>query len=120
MQQIRKWLMMAVIPVAALYCTACGIISTQKVTRGQDIASSDVNALVKGQTTEKEVIKLFGPPTKVKDSADGGKEYLYEYASAGGLKWNLLVSVGGGTKIKSLLVWIDKNDVVTDYAYKVS
>lgn len=115
----KSFFKLASLFAAAVFLTACGIISTQKVTRGHDISSTAVNSLLKGQSTEKDVLKLFGPPTKVRDTEDG-KEFLYEYASSGGVKWNLLFSVGGGTKVKTLMVWLDKNDVVTDYAFKVS
>ena len=95
----------------------CGIISTQSTTRGHNIASSDVKGIVKGQTTEREILKTFGPPTKVRDT-DTGKELLYEYAKSGGLRWNLGVSIGGGTSVKTLLIWLNKQGVVEDYAFK--
>jgi outer membrane protein assembly factor BamE (lipoprotein component of BamABCDE complex) len=105
---------------AVMIYGACGIVKTQSVSRGYDIQQSEVNNIQKGITTEKDVVKMFGPPTKVRDDADGGKEYFYDYARSGGPQWNLGVSVGGGTVQKSLLVWLDKNGVVTDYAYKQS
>jgi len=104
---------------AFLITAGCGIVKTNKVTRGHNIASGDVNAIVKGQTTEHEILKLFGPPTKMRDT-DEGQEYMYEYAQSGGPRWDLVVNVGGSTHTKTLIVWFDKNHVVTDYAYKVS
>jgi len=38
----------------------------------------------------------------------------------GGLRWNLIVSVGGGSTIKILIIWFNKQNVVTDYAFKHS
>jgi outer membrane protein assembly factor BamE (lipoprotein component of BamABCDE complex) len=110
------------IPLAAVIMIygACGIVKTQSVSRGYDIQQSEVNKIQKGTTTEKDIMKMFGPPTKVRDGADGGKEFFYDYAKTGGPQWNLGVSVGGGTVEKSLLVWLDKNGVVTDYAFKQS
>ncbi len=110
--------------LSVLVCTvtllaACGMITTNKVTRGHDIDSGDANSIGKGQTTEHEILKMFGPPTKVRDT-DQGKELYYEYTKTGGPKWNLFFSVGGSTVTKTLLVWLDKNGVVTDYAYKKS
>lgn len=105
---------------ASVFLSGCGIVRWQKTTRGHDIGKSEVGALVKGTSTERDVLKLFGPPTKVRDTQEGGKEYLYEYAKTGGLQWNLVFSVGGNTTIKTLLVWLDKEGVVTDYAYKQS
>ena len=99
--------------------TGCNIISTQSETRGHNIRGSEVGQIQKGVSTEKDVLKLFGPPTKVRDT-EKGKEYLYEYAKSGGLRWNLLFSVGGGSSIKTLLVWLNKEGVVEDYAFKDS
>lgn len=109
---------LALILVASLI-GACGIVKTQTVSRGIDIEKSDVREIVKGETTEKEIIMLFGPPTKVRD-LDDGKQFFYEYTKVGGVQWNLLISVGGSTTTKTLLVWFDKKGVVTDYAYKRS
>ncbi len=103
----------------AFLITACGIVRTQKISRGLDIATSDVNSIQKGVTTDKEVMKLFGPPTKVRDTAEG-QQFFYEYTKSGGPQLNLVVSVGGGTLTKTLMVWFDKQGVVTDYAYKAS
>lgn len=104
---------------AATALTACGLITTQKITRGLDIPGSKVNAIVKNQTTEKDLIRMFGAPLKYRETAEG-KEFFYEYAKSGGVRWNLLFSFGGGTQIKTLYVWMDKNGVVTDYAYNKS
>ena len=117
--KMRASLQLAAISLFAVFFAACGIISTQKMTRGHKIEQSEVDSLVKGTSTEKDVLKLFGPPTKVRDTTDG-KEYLYEYAKSGGFKWNLLFSIGGGTETRTLLVWLNQSDVVTDYAFKQS
>ena len=99
--------------------TGCGIISYQTTERGHHLAQSDVQGIVKGQTTERDVLKIFGPPSKMRDT-DEGKEFLYEYDKSGGLRWNLGISVGGGTAVKTLIVWLDKKGIVTDYAFKQS
>lgn len=104
---------------AAVFFAACGIIKTQQITRGQDIRATDVSQIKKGVSTERDILHLLGPPTKSRETEDG-KEFFYEYAKSGGPQWNLLISVGGGTAIKTLLVWFDKNGVVTDYVFKSS
>lgn len=109
----------ATLLLATIFFAACGIVSTQTLERGHNIRGSEVNQLVKGQSTEKDVLKLFGPPTKVRDTEEG-KEFLYEYAKSGGMKWNLLLSVGGSSATKTLIVWLDKSGVVTDYAFKTT
>ena len=111
---MAKVLLPVLISVSA---AGCGIVSTQEMSRGHNIHRSDTNQIVKGRTTEKDVIKLFGAPTKVRDTNDG-RELFYEYTKTGGLQWNLVVTVGGNTSTKSLMVWLDKNGVVTDYAFK--
>ncbi len=112
------WRLLTLILAVAVFA-ACGIIRTQQISRGFDIHPSDVNSIVKGETTEKEILKTFGSPTKVRDTADG-KEFFYEYTKSGGPQLNLIISVGGGTATKTLLVWLDKQGVVTDYAYKTA
>lgn len=117
--KFKAVLKLTLVALAASALTACGIVTTQKVSRGLDISGSSVNSIVKNQTTEKDIIKLFGAPSKYRETADG-KELFYEYARSGGVRWNLLFSFGGGTEIKTLYVWLDKNGVVTDYAFKKS
>ncbi len=117
--KFKAVLKLTLVALAASALTACGIVTTQKVSRGLDISGSSVNSIVKNQTTEKDIIKLFGAPSKYRETADG-KELFYEYAKSGGVRWNLLFSFGGGSEIKTLYVWLDKNGVVTDYAFKKS
>ena len=117
--KLKPLFKLSVLVFAVALLTACGMITTNKVTRGHDIDSGDTKSIVIGQTTEHEILKMFGPPTKLRDT-EKGKELYYEYTKTGGLKWNLLFSVGGSTVTKTLLVWLDTNGVVTDYAYKKS
>ena len=56
---------------------------------------------------------------RIRETSEG-KELSYEYEKSGGLKWNLVFSIGGGTTTKTLIVWLDKNGIVSDYAYKKS
>src|SRR5262249_32939102 len=65
---------------AGLLFAGCGIVKTEKIERGFDIHDGDVQNIVKGKTTERDFVKTFGPPTKVKNTHEG-KEYLYEYSS---------------------------------------
>ncbi len=104
---------------AVIFFAACGIIKTQQMTRGHDIQSAHIAQIKKGVSTEREMLHLFGPPTKARETEDG-KEFFYEYAKSGGIQSNLLISVGGSTVTKTLLVWFDKNGVVTDYVFKSS
>lgn len=110
--------LIALICVVAV-CGACAIATTPKVTRGYDIPQSSVNKIVKGQTTEQELIKILGNPSKFKNT-DAGKEFFYEYAKAGGDLYIMNIATTGGTVQKSLLVWLNKEGVVTDYVYKQS
>jgi len=117
LMRVRNWGLLTLVLVVALN-SAC-LIATDKAVRGHNLLAGDVATISKGVTTEKGVIKLFGPPTKVRDT-DTGSEYLYEYAQSGGLRWTAIVHVGGSSQVKSLVVWFDKNGVVEDYAYKVN
>ena len=115
--RVRDWSLAGLIFAVALF-SAC-LVATDKLTRGHNLVTSDVNAIQKGVTTEKDVLKLFGPPTKIRDTATG-QELLYEYAKSGGLRWLAVIQIGGSTQTKSLIVWLDKNGVVEDYAFKVT
>src|SRR5262245_50221426 len=97
----------------------CGIIKTDTVEHGFDIHDVDVKNIVKGKTTERDIVKAFGPPTKITDT-NTGKEYLYEYSKKGGLRWTMIVRVGGGSTIKTLTIWFNKQNVVTDYTFTPS
>ncbi len=107
----------AVLVLAVAVFAACGIVKTQKMERGHDIKKAHVNSIVKGQTTDKEILKMFGPPTKVRDT-DEGQEFYYEHTTSGGPQLNLVISVGGSSMTETLLVWFDNKGIVTDYAYK--
>lgn len=102
--------------MTCLTLMGCGIIKTQTVREGHNIHQETVDQIVIGQTTEREILKLFGPPTKMRE--DGGKlHYFYEYKSTGGLSWNLGISLGGSSHVKSLSVWFDEQRVVEDVAF---
>ena len=117
MKSILKWVGLVTVVV---FFAACGIITTQEVKKGIEIKDNDVQTILKGTTTEHEIVKMFGVPTKEQPAEDGGKALYYEYSKSGGLQWNAGVSVGGGTENSQLVVWLNKNGVVTDYAFKKS
>lgn len=117
---MKPWLRLSALALTIAFCSACGIITTNSLSRGHELRSSDVNRIVKGKTAEKDILQMFGPPMKVRDGAEGGKEFFYEYTRTGGVRWNLLISVGEGVVTKTLIVWLDKNGIVTDYAFKTS
>jgi outer membrane protein assembly factor BamE (lipoprotein component of BamABCDE complex) len=107
------------IVIAIAVCSACSIATTPKLTRGFDINPNHVNSIVKGRTTESEIIKMFGPPAKYR-MTETGKEFLYDYAKAGGEIYFCNILLHGGTKQKSLLVIFNKEGVVIEYVYKES
>jgi len=113
---MNKKILALLIPIVFLV-SACGILTTQTTHTGHNILPSDVQAIVKGKTTEREIVKMFGPATRITDIVDG-KELLFEYTKTGGLQWNLGISFGGSEVTKSLIVWLDKSGIVSDYAYK--
>ena len=78
-------ILLVMFSTAGLLFAGCGIVKTEKIERGFDIHDGDVQNIVKGKTTERDIVKTFGPPTKVKNTHEG-KEYLYEYSKEGGLQ----------------------------------
>jgi len=105
--------------IAIAICTACTIATTPKLSRGFDFNASQVKNIVKGQTTESEIIKMFGPPSQYKIT-EAGKDFLYDYAKAGGEIYFCNIALGGGTKQKTLIVNFNQKGVVIDYVYKES
>ena len=110
---------LALLVIAVAVCVACSVYVNPTVSRGFDIRTANIKYITKGQTTEKEVIEMFGPPAKYRDTKDG-KEFLYDYAKAGGEIYVGTIPIGGGTKQKTLLIRFDKKGVVTSYVYKES
>lgn len=105
--------------IAVAICGACTIARTPVVSRGYDIKTIEVKNIVEGKTIESEIIKMFGPPAQYRIT-DEGKEFLYDYAKAGGEIYFCNIAVFGGTKQKTLLISFDKKGVVTKYVYKES
>lgn len=116
---MKTILKLAILMALTTVWASCGVVKWQKVARGHDIKAADANSIVKGTTTERDILKMFGPPTKVRDTAEG-KEFFYEYTKTGGPQWNLVMTLGGGTTTKTLLVWLNQNGTVIDYAFKQS
>ncbi len=110
---------LVILVIAVALSSACVIATTPSTTRGFDIKQSEVSKIVKGQTTEQEIIGMFGNPSKYRNTAQG-KEFFYEYAKAGGDVYVLNIATSGGTVQKTLLVFFNKKGVVTNYVYKKS
>jgi outer membrane protein assembly factor BamE (lipoprotein component of BamABCDE complex) len=110
---------LALLVMALAVYGACVVATTPSTSRGYDIKSENVKNIVEGKTTESEILKMFGPPAKFRNTAEG-KQFFYDYARAGGETYLLNIGLGGGVVQKTLLVTFDKEGVVTNYAYKES
>src|SRR6185369_13986476 len=86
--------------------------------------------IAKGKTTQQEIVEVFGPPDLVTHKDDQQiwtyDKTSYDYHSESGYLWVVFAGIGGDTvrsssKSTLLIVYFDKNDMVTDYrlsAYK--
>jgi outer membrane protein assembly factor BamE (lipoprotein component of BamABCDE complex) len=92
---------------------ACVSYTAGKVTAGFDIKEEVVSQIVKGTTTQDEIIDWFGVPSAER-TVEGKDQYFYEYREAAG------VGVGVSRKRKTLLVKFDGSKMVEDYAYKLA
>lgn len=79
------------------------------MSRGSEQISNETMAtvsakVVKGQTTQAQIRQMYGEPTMVTPSPDGGEAWNYSYSHA-----------GFGVSTKQVLFVFDKNGVVQNF-----
>ena len=89
---------------------------------GNEIDQSQVEIIVKGETTETEVRSMLGSPMSVGISSEGKKYYMYVYTRSQVKASSFipvvgLVAGGADTNTQTLQVWFDESGVVSSYAY---
>lgn len=91
-------------------------------THGQKIDNDSVSQIKKGQTSEQQVVEMFGEPASTGFSSDGSKNLTFSYASAQANPASFIPFIGflfSGVDSESqyLYVTVDKNGKVKDYTY---
>ena len=76
-----------------------------------------VNALVKGQSTRRDVLKLLGPPSQVISLDDETVlYYLFEHSRGNGLILIVYNTLKVDTQYDRAIFFFDENDILTDSA----
>lgn len=80
-------------------------------------------AIIKGQSTKKDVEALFGETDKIASSKDGGEIWTYSYARSSSKPINFipfanLIYSGYNTTTKTVVVEFDNNGIVKEYLAK--
>lgn len=113
----------------AVSLTSCASQQPQNKPAELTFASAKTN-LVKGKTTQQEVIQTFGSPNITTRNAQGKEVWTYSrqsYDQKSSGAWGSLFLVGGATSSATsgsssfdLIITFDENDVVEDYSIVTS
>jgi hypothetical protein len=109
----------AVILFAAVGCTFSFRHSTES--DGFDFPSENVNKIIKGKTTGKELIHMFGGPLSKFDVSENEEQWIYSFST--GTKYSvegLLADEAGSTGHHKTLYILLKNGTVTNFTYTES
>ena len=98
----------------ALVCSCASV--------GKNFDSTKVSQIIKGQTTEAELVKMFGPPSQRAINSESGTAltWLYSEARVKGESFIPIAGafVGGATsRTKTLIVSLDRAGKVSSYTY---
>lgn len=86
--------------------------------------------IIKGQTTQNEVIKIFGAPNIISKTRSGNEVWTYDKVSidtsgSAARGTIIIAAIGSGrrstsTRTFTLMIEFNDNDVVEDYSYRSS
>lgn len=102
MQRFRKsWRAVVLAAVMLLALAGC-------MTIGQDFNHEAVDLIKQNQTTDKEVLKIFGNPLRTGIAEDGAREWTYAHYKGGAFR-----SLEG----RDLVIKFNDNGTVRSYSY---
>jgi hypothetical protein len=88
---------------------------------GVDFQDENVRRIVRGETTDKEIVQMFGEPLSKTVSSATEKHWIYKYASGNATVVRHFTSVE--TKYKGKVKTLDilfKNGIVTNFTFNES
>lgn len=111
-----KRLLLPLAILLALMMTGCATQSTYR--EGTYFDASQVKQIVKGETTAKDLRRLFGEPSEKKNYSENREVWTYAYSSVVKEIKNYLVSVSSKSKPGESrnLVIVLRDEVVTDFS----
>lgn len=104
--------------ISAIFLSGCAY--TARSTEGQRIAAAQVQQIKLGQTTEVDLLKLLGPPSKKERKADGTEHLIYIHSELKSLTFpGGIVLYGPMDKVEEdIFEVILKNGVVQTYQFR--
>jgi hypothetical protein len=104
--------------------------SVQPVEKGRLTAGMVKKEIIKGVTTQNEILEVFGAPNIITKNKTGNEVWTYDKVSVetgtSDVYGTLIIVGGTGSRTSSsvrtftLMIEFDENDVVRDYSYRSS
>jgi len=110
--------------------TLIGCASVQPVEKANLTPGMAKSKIIKGQTTQNDVVKIFGPPNIVTKNKTGNEVWTYDRVSVetgtSEVYGTLLIVGGAGnrsstsTRTFTLMIEFDDKEIVKDFSYRSS
>lgn len=107
-----------------------GCASVQPVQKGNLTPGMAKTKIIKGQTSQNEILEVFGPPNIVTRNKSGNEVWTYDKASVetgtSDVYGTILIAGGSGSRSSTssrtftLMIEFDDKNVVNDFSYRSS
>lgn len=107
-----------------------GCASVQPVEKGNLTAGMAKTKIIKGQTTQNEILEVFGAPNIITKNKSGNEVWTYDKASVetgtSDVYGTILIAGGAGsrtstsTKTFILMIEFDEKNIVKEFSYRSS
>lgn len=107
-----------------------GCASVQPVQKGNLTPGMAETKIIKGQTTQNEILEVFGAPNIITKNKSGNEVWTYDKASietgTSDVYGTILIAGGVGSRSSTsartftLMIEFDENKVVKDFSYRSS
>lgn len=121
-------IILAVIMVGVFMLSGCA--SVQPIQKGNLTPGMAKTKIIKGQTTQNEILEVFGAPNIVTKNKSGYEVWTYDKVSVetgtSDVYGTILIAGGVGsrtstsTRTFTLMIEFDENNVVKDFSYRSS
>lgn len=122
--------MKKIVTLFALIILINGCASVQPVQKGNLTPGMAKTKIIKGQTTQNEVLEVFGAPNIVTKNKSGNEVWTYDKASVetgtSDVYGTILIAGGTGSRSSTsartftLMIEFDEKNVVKDFSYRSS
>jgi len=107
-----------------------GCASVQPVQKGNLTPGMAKTKIIKGQTTQNEILEVFGAPNIVTKNRTGNEVWTYDKASVetgtSDVYGTIIIAGGAGSRTSTsartftLMIEFNENNIVQDYSYRSS